>query len=234
MCAQYTIQGSPKKLAEDFKITFSLDLKWPERILPYSSAPVIVNANGKRALELMQFSLIPSWSKEPRLKFSTYNARLTTFDVKQQKEIPIFEKPTWRNAFLNRRCLVPITEFIEPAYRGRLAGHMIRFFQDERTTLMAAGIWEEWASPKTGEIIDSFAILTNEPDPFIKELGHDRMPVFLNISSLDTWIETGRKDPKELLHFLFENMASLKFKAESDRPLKAGWEKRNNAGNPPS
>ena len=74
-----------------------------------------------------EFGLVPSWSKERKVKYSTHNARLVSTDEKSGKPVPIYMKPTWREAFAGRHCLVPMDLFIEPIYTGEFAGNMVKF-----------------------------------------------------------------------------------------------------------
>ena len=175
MCAQFMIRASVKDLALKYGIQIPETVLWKERILPFAKAPVIT----AQGLRLMTFSLIPSWFQASetakRPKFATYNARLET----------VQEKATWKKPFLNNHCLVPMTSFIEPIYEGEWGGNMISF--NSPGLMTAAGIWDQWTNHATGEIIESFAILTQEPCPLIKNVGHDRQPVFLKDSQCDEW-----------------------------------------------
>lgn len=204
------------------------------RILPQVKAPVVlVQPEAGKVLKSMHFSLLPRWSKTRRVRFATHNARLeSASDSPGNSASPssrwIFEKPTWREPFRRRHCLVPITDFYEPIYSGSHAGHMVRFFPSEDEVLSAAGIWEEWIGPD-GEVIESFAILTDDPLPFVEQTGHDRCPVFLTNGALDPWLNeySGPKvKPEEMVGFLRSNKAKPELHVENDRALKAGWEKR--------
>lgn len=226
MCAQYMIRARAKSLAYQFGVPYDAQMEWEEHILPFKKAPVILQEPKGRVLKSMQFSLVPAWSKEPRAKFATHNARLLTPDPQHNSSIPIFQKPTWRDAFSKRRCLVPMTSFIEPIYRGDFAGCMVRFFEKAESILVAAGIWEEWVSKKTGEIIDSFAVITHFPHPFVKEIGHDRTPLFLSVQNSDAWLDSSLKEPRVLLDLLLNNKIALELSALKDREMKPGWEKR--------
>jgi len=228
MCAQFeTVNVDPTRVAEALRSRYvGSGVAWASRIVPHTPAPVVTWSQGERTLEAMRFSLVPAWSKEARPKFATYNARLSSYDEKTKREVPIYQKPTWREPFAKKHCLVPMTEFIEPSYTGPLAGNMLKFFRDGGLMLVAAGIWEEWKDKATGEIIDSFAIITDEPDPVVVNYGHDRMPLFLDEKAWDGWLEPKAATPKEFVEFLKANRAKVEFKVEKDRPLKAGWEKR--------
>lgn len=227
MCAQYEIMAPRKAIVSGLKAKLAEEkLEWRERILPFSKAPVVVEEDGKRLIKLMQFSLLPAWSKERKVKFATHNARLFSFDEKKNQDIPIFEKPTWRSAFKSRHCLIPMTHFIEPIYSGSLAGHMVSFSDKSETLLVAAGLWESWVSKEDGEVIDSFTIITDDPISFVKKTGHDRSPLFLSDDAHAGWLDASSMEPKEMIEFLRDHKAKPTLQAEKDRALKAGWEKR--------
>lgn len=226
MCAQFTLIKTLKELTERLNLTILEEILFPNRVVPSSKAPVVTKRPEGRDLRTMRFGLIPSWSKEPNVKFATYNARLMSDDKKTGKQVPIYEKPTWRSAFQTRHCLVPMTTFIEPIYDGELAGNMVSFGREDQGILIAAGIWEEWANTSTGEVIPSFAILTDDPLPFVEKLGHDRSPVFLKDTIFDEWLNPRKDGPKEFIKLLRENKEVPPLVAAIDRPLAKGWERR--------
>lgn len=220
MCAQYLLTSWAAELAEKYNISIPVGTS-PEhevsfRSLPYSAAIVIVNQGGERQFQKMNFSLVPSWSTEAKVKFATHNARIET----------VLEKPSWRQSFLSRRCLVPLTEFVESIYENKYAGNMVKFSDINNRILTAAGIWDSWADPKTQKITQSFAILTQEPPDYIWQAGHDRCPIFLKDEAFDTWLDPNLKEGPQLLNFLKQNTDPIDFKTEIDRPLKPGWQKR--------
>lgn len=228
MCAQFMIRASAKNIATQTGLKIEdidPNYDWNFRVLPYGKAPVIVKDAKKTTIKEYQFSLLPRWSKEKKVKFATHNARLESVDEKSKKKTLIFEKPTWRDAFSKRHCLIPLTTFIEPIYSGKLAGNMVKFTQPEETLLIAAGIWEEWVG-KDGEVIDSFTIITDDPIPFVKKTGHDRSPLFLQEDAFEQWLLAEQHKPQEWFEFLREYKFLPKLVAEKDRALKAGWEKR--------
>jgi putative SOS response-associated peptidase YedK len=49
--------------------------------------------------------------------------------------------------------------FVKPIYENMFAGNMVEFAAPHGEVLLAAGIWEEWASKDTGEVIQSFGRL---------------------------------------------------------------------------
>lgn len=209
MCAQYDIKTPAQELAASMDLSWQGG-EWAPRVFPKQMAPV----GAGKELRLMQFSLVPSWSKDGTVKYATYNARLDT----------ILEKATWKKPFTARHCVVPIQSFIEPAYVGKMAGNMLSFSAPE--VLWAAGIYDVWQDKATGKKLESFAIVTDDPSDFVKDLGHDRQPVFLSQERAREWIRNEGSKGEDLRTFLKEFAEEPNFQATIDRPLAKGWEKR--------
>ncbi len=220
MCSQYTLKISKHDLITLLRMTDDDYLEilktLPEKAVPRTTAPVLHLENGKRTLESMQFSLIPKWSKESKVKFATHNARLETID----------EKPTFKDAFRKHHCIVPMTGFIEALYTGELAGNMVEFHPTQPVLLQAAGIWDEWVDKKTGEVLRSYTIVTHEPIPYVEQMGHDRTPIFLESSDAEAWINSEGEEASQLKSFLLSKKYKPKLTTTVERPMKPGWEKR--------
>ena len=207
MCASFMIkQNAGRDLSFVNEMKTDISDYYERTILPYAQAPVVIAETGNVVMVAMGFSLIPTWIKEAKPKFATHNARIET----------VLQKPTWREGFKHRHCLVPISEFYEPIYEGAHAGFMVAFFAQHNSLMWAAGIWEQ----------DTFAILTSEPPPFISGIGHDRCPIFLNQESGLEWLQSESKTGEQWLHFLDEHHASLDFSVRNQRAMRPGWEKR--------
>jgi putative SOS response-associated peptidase YedK len=172
------------------------------------------------------FGLVPAWSPTPKVKFSTHNARLYSVEEKTKRGNPITEKPTWRDPFKKRHCLVPMTGFIEPIYSGEFAGKMVEFKPRADDVMLAAGLWEDWVSKESGETRSTFTVLTDNPVPDIERMGHDRTPIFLEGEKAIEWLKPESKPPAEWIQFLRSNPAKMSWVATVDRPMAPGWEKR--------
>jgi putative SOS response-associated peptidase YedK len=218
MCAQYTIRQAQKRIAEilrAFKIDPGVADDYPS-VRPYQKGPVLRLQSNDLVLSELQFSLLPRWSKEPRVKFATHNARFDTID----------EKPTFKDALVKRHCVVPMTGFVEPIYENELAGNMVCFSKVDGHVLFAAAIWESWLSKESGEEIDSFAIITHEPIPFVLKTGHDRSPLFLSPKGVEAWLGSEGDGAAEQKKLLLKFQDEPKLEVAIDRPMRAGWEKR--------
>jgi putative SOS response-associated peptidase YedK len=182
-----------------------------ERFLPHQLAPCVRMNNDKFYLEKMNFSLIPNWSKERRPKFATHNARIETLS----------SKPTWKRPLLKNHALVPISEFIEPIYEGEYGGNMIGFSHATDKIIWAAGLWDEWVDPGTGEIIPSFSIITHDPSEYVRTIGHDREPLFIANRHFDQWLKAPKADAPFWIDFLKTAHEEPSLKVRQDRALKS-------------
>ena len=87
---------------------------------------------GHRTLDLMRWGLIPYWSKDIKIGFSTINAMAETVDT----------KPVFREAFKRRRCLVPIEAFYEWQKLGPKDRQPYAIALADRGLMALAGLWE--------------------------------------------------------------------------------------------
>src|SRR5580693_9686826 len=105
----------------------------------------------QRSLEVMRWGLVPFWAKDIKVGFANINAKAEGVET----------KPAFREAFRQRRCLVPVDNFYE--WQKTASGKQPYAIGLKGGGLMAlAGIWENWRSP-AGERIRSFAVITAEP-----------------------------------------------------------------------
>ncbi len=210
MCAQFLIRDNLVNFAREFPALIPENLDWKSRVYPRYQAPIVVQSEKGYEILNKQYSLIPHWSKTEKPKFATYNARLESIDV----------KPTWRDAFKSYHCLVPMNGFVEWVETDDKKKKQILFTPSTQDELMvAAGIYTDWSSPE-GDTIPSFAIITKEPNDFILDHGHDRMPIFLTKEKQKEWLQTTAKDPEELKRILLEEEEDFDFNVE-DLPSKA-------------
>lgn len=224
MCSQFESVVPITKLAK-YVHSIYVDLingnqGYKSHIYPHTKAPVIIKENNVNRIVLMNYSLVPCWSKSLKPKFATYNARLDREGRNNILEL-IYNLPTWRKPFEKQHCIVPLSGFYESCHYGTHAGHMVKFTQrDPEQILFAAGIWDKWTDLSTGEIIHSFAILTDEPAPFILEIGHDRQPVFLNLHNTGIWLNNDLTST-ENYRFLKNNQECIDYLVTDYRKLKA-------------
>ncbi len=186
MCGRYGRRADKQRIAEWFRthdthVFNDSDLAPTYNAAPQSLQPVIrLNSEtGKREIALMKWGLVPYWSKTVKLKYSTINAdadNLTTSGV-------------WREPFKHRRCLVPADWFYEWAVVD--GEKQARAFSLKNKSLFAfAGLWDRWKDKETGEVLESFAIVTIDPSEWMAKY-HDRMGVIIEPKNYQRWLEPG-------------------------------------------
>ncbi|MHC4090959.1 MAG: SOS response-associated peptidase [Planctomycetota bacterium] len=105
------------------------------------------------------------------------------------------EKPSFRAAFRQRRCLLPSDGFYEWQRIGSgKQPHYIRM--KDGGPFVFAGLWEYWEGPD-GTIIESCTVLTTTPNELIEPL-HNRMPVILRRDDFALWLDPEVKDPARI------------------------------------
>jgi putative SOS response-associated peptidase YedK len=156
-------------------------------VAPSQDVMVVRTAEGLREASMVRWGLVPSWTANPAVGAPPINARSETAD----------SKPTFRDALRRRRCIVPAEGFYEWKREGaRKQPYYIR--RKDREPLYMAGIWEAWKSPDDGREFQSTAILTTAANDLLRDM-HERMPVILQQSGVDIWLDESITNPKAFL-----------------------------------
>jgi putative SOS response-associated peptidase YedK len=158
-------------------------------ITPTQSVPVVVRHNGNNQLVSYRWGLIPSWSKDPSMGSNLINARAETVD----------KKPSFKNAFKNKRCLIVADGFYEWKKEGKSKDPLYFYLKSGRP-FGFAGLYETWISPDKKEI-NTCTIITTDANQLIKPV-HDRMPVILPRDKEQVWLDSNVKDASVLLSIL--------------------------------
>src|SRR5690606_27677129 len=96
------------------------------------------------------------------------------------------EKPAFRNAFRERRCVVLADGFYEwRPEGGRKTPYFIMLASGRPFAL--AGLWERWRNRQGGEVLETAAIVTTAATEFLAPL-HDRMPVTFEPEAARRWL----------------------------------------------
>lgn len=220
MCGRYSLTTTRVDLARELGLPLEAV---PEELVPRwniaPTQPVPALRHGLR-LDLLQWGLVPHWSKDPSIGSRLINARSETID----------EKPSFRDAFRARRCLIPADGFYEwkppaadeggaaAAEAGGAAGaggadaktrrksgrarvktpYYIRLKSGGVFTF--AGLWAFWRGGD-GSGIASCTIVTGEPNEMVAGV-HDRMPVIVPPENRDAWLDPDHDDPESLRQLL--------------------------------
>lgn len=186
MCGRFTLKTPERVKFERLVDTFGLDNIIPRyNIAPSQNVLAVVERDAVREITSLQWGLIPFWSKQAK---AFINARVETIE----------EKPTFKESFQRRRCLIPADGFYEWERVGKKISQPYYFQMKNGAAFAFAGIWDRWKS--NGHTITSCAIITTTANELLAEL-HHRMPVIFTPQSHDLWLneEARSTDLKEIL-----------------------------------
>jgi len=187
MCGRYVLSDPVASLCKLFGIDIQALLTPRFNIAPTQSVPIVRNApdNGQREFKFVRWGLIPKWAKDDSAGAKMINARAET----------ITEKPSYREAFKRRRCLIPTTGFYEWKRIGKSKEPFYIRMKDRQPFAMA-GLWESW-QPSEGAAVESCTIITTGPNEIMRPI-HDRMAVIVAPENYATWLDPATKDTGKL------------------------------------
>jgi putative SOS response-associated peptidase YedK len=183
MCGRFTIAFDIDDLSDELGIA-EIPVDWQPRYNVAPSQPVLaVTDASTRKAEWLRWGLIPSWAKDASIGNKLINARAETID----------EKPSFRNAFHKRRCLILADGFYEwqkPASgRGKTQPYYFRLKNGEPFAF--AGLWEVWKPQPDVEPVKTCTIITTQANAVVTPV-HERMPVILTKEHAWEWILSGQ------------------------------------------
>lgn len=187
MCGRYTLRSKPSEIAAAFGLfDVPADLTPRYNVAPTQSVLAVVfdSAAGRRRLRPLVWGLVPPWADDPKIGNQLLNARAET----------IAEKPSFRDAFAHRRCLLVADGFYEWRRDGK-AKQPFHIRRRDGRPFGLAGLFEHWQG--NGRVIDSCTVVTTTPNELMAPL-HDRMPVILDEADYTTWLDTNRGDVAQL------------------------------------
>jgi putative SOS response-associated peptidase YedK len=215
MCGRFTLSVPAETLRDYFDLRQLPEMPPRYNIAPTQPVAIVRPAADcvGRALDMVRWGLIPAWADDPGIGARMINARAET----------VAEKPAFRAAFRQRRCLVPADGFYEWQKVGtRKQPHHIRLKNGGPFAI--AGLWEHWRSTD-GEVIESCTLITTEANDLLQPI-HDRMPVILPPGAFDLWLDPAVADTRPLTWLLCpfpaEEMATYPVSPRVNTPANDG------------
>ena len=168
MCGRFAITLPPEAMAQLFEAAPDHDL--PDvpnyNVCPTNAVHTVTSDDGMRRLRAMRWGFLPHWYKAPNGGPLLINARAET----------IAEKPAFKMACRERRCLIPATGFYEwtkDAQGNRLPWYI---HAPDKSPLVFAGVWQTWE--KGDAPLVTCAIVTTAANRPMSAI-HHRMPAIL-------------------------------------------------------
>ena len=187
---------------EQLRTFFPIDTAMCKVTANYNVAPsqeilVIVCRDGENRLENFHWGLVPFWAKDTSMGKRLINARAET----------VATKPSFRNAFKKRRCLIIADGFYEWRLINKRKQPVFITLPDKRPFAFA-GLWEAWDKKgDSASVHHSCTIITIEASDSVRQI-HHRMPAVLKTQVYDTWLDPKNKDILALQHILKNDVIS--------------------------
>ena len=190
MCGRF-VRHSSLELIEK---TFNVDRPAFEVTQSYNIAPtqavLAVVRNGHAGLVQLHWGLVPFFAKDASGAARMINARSETLAT----------KPSFRNAFRKRRCLIVADGFYEwTGPKGQKQAWYISLPSDGPFGF--AGLWEVWRADDRKTEIRSCTIITADASPGLRDI-HNRMPVILRAGAYDAWLDPANQNAERLRQIL--------------------------------
>lgn len=176
---------------------------WDRSMYPRATGPFIrLDAEGRLDLVVGQWGLIPWFAKSPKLTYSTVNARFEGIEGKASYKQP------WARG---QRCIIPALSFDEPCWEtGKNVWWSFR--RADGAPWGLAGLWNTWVDKETGEVVESYTMLTqnadahpimrrmHKPDPKLPADQQDkRSVVAIEQSDVGQWLQGSLADAAALI-----------------------------------
>jgi putative SOS response-associated peptidase YedK len=173
-------------------------------VFPRAPGPFIrsIHESTERELVVGQWGLIPWFAKTPKLPYSTNNARFEE----------IASKASFKQSWLHgKRCIIPALTFDEPCWE---TGKNVwwRFRRADGSPWGLAGLWNAWIDKVTGEVIESYTMLTinadhhplmsrmHKPDPKLPPDQQDKRSVIpIELSDVELWLRGTNEEAAALV-----------------------------------
>ncbi|TAK61804.1 SOS response-associated peptidase [Methylobacter sp.] len=179
MCGRYNLIATGQQIMDHFRL-LSLPSHNPDYNIPPGQKilAVVQLEDGSNKAVNLYWGLIPSWSK------ASANTQIPSSHLINARAETLTEKPSFKNAYRHRRCLIPATGFFEwqTTETGKKPYHI---HKQDNGLFALAGLWEHWEHNQ--ETIYSCTIITTVADAKIAPI-HDRMPVVITPDDYNSWL----------------------------------------------
>lgn len=203
MCGRFALYGPFSEIARLYRLTNSVNTRPRYNIAPTQDVLAVVYDDDakERHAEMLRWGLVPFWAKDVKIGYSLINAMAET----------VATKPSFREAFKKRRCIIPADAFYEWQKTGPKTKQPYAITMKDRSVFGFAGLWERWTDKASGEVVRSCTIITTAPNEVCAPI-HNRMPVILDPAKYGRWLGEEMATPEEL-HGLLRPFSAESMKA---------------------
>ena len=172
MCGRFALHARPEVIALQFGLAQPPQLAPRYNVAPGSAVLAVRAArDGAPQAAHPRWGLVPHWARDPAIGARVINARAET----------VATRPSFRDAYRSRRCLIPASGFYE--WQGARGRRQPYYIHPARGELFAfAALWER------GQDLQTFAIVTTGANATMSAI-HERMPVILEPADYARWLD---------------------------------------------
>ena len=175
MCARFQF-APPEDWVEEFGLGEAPDLPPRYNIAPTQDVMAVrAGRDGRRQARLLRWGLVPYWAEDPAVGNRLINARAES----------VATRAAFRDAFRQRRCLVPAQGFYEWKKFGRAREPWLVRLKGGGTFAFG-GVWDRWAGPQAA--LESCALITTPANALVAPI-HGRMPVVIDRRGYEAWLD---------------------------------------------
>lgn len=197
MCGRFSLTKEELEIEKRFQAKFySNDLVKRYNVAP-SQLALVLTLEQPHEFQLFRWGLIPFWAKERSIGNRMINAKSET----------LREKPSFKNLFKKKRCLVISDGFYEWQQGSGKTKIPYRICVGNCDLFAFAGLYDHWTDKETGEVLNTFTVITTAANSLVAPV-HDRMPVILQASDERKWLDPSA-DTEMLESFLLPYPAPM-------------------------
>jgi putative SOS response-associated peptidase YedK len=192
MCGRFALHSPAGIISDEFGLEHTPECEARFNVAPGQQLLVVLSGTAAPLTDLFRWGLVPFWAKDPAIGQRMINARAET----------VAEKPSFRQAFQRRRCLIPADGFYEwqVANENIEGGKQPWYIHGREPGLLGfAGLWDTWEGGADG-VLHTCTIITTSANEFMRPL-HARMPVIVSPATYQNWLapDTSKQELSELL-----------------------------------
>lgn len=195
MCGRFALTVPFSEIVRLYNLTSgpALNIRANYNVAPTHDIPAVrFDPEAKtRTISNLRWGLVPFWAKDTKVGYSLINAMAET----------VAEKPSFREAFRKRRCLIPANAFYEWQKMNSRTKQPYAIVMKDRSVFSFAGLWEHWKDKASGETVLSCTIITCPPNAVSARI-HNRMPVILDPADYGRWLGEEPTNQQEVLSLL--------------------------------
>ena len=198
MCGRFTVASNAEEvstyLEDNFQITnFNLEYKPRYNVAPGQNILSVINDGLTYRVGYLKWGFVPHFANDNKSSYNMINAKAET----------IRTKPSFKNSFKDKRCLIIADGFYE--WQKTLNQKVPkRIILKNEQLFTFAGLWSSYVNPD-GTKLYTCTIITTSASPEVREI-HERMPVILNSKEQQAlWLNPEIKDLSLLETLLIPN-----------------------------